>query len=462
MQQQTLGTNKRRILRTLRCKNRNVVGTLAELISTLSDNGADIGLFKTVAMGDMHNIRDISIMVGDEKHLELILEKVRELKNIELLQVIDEVLDVHQGGKLRVIPTYPVHSLDDLRKVYTPGVAQVCVMIKREPEMARKYTTIPRNVALVTNGSRLLGLGNMGPVAAMPVMEGKAALFTQLTGLNMFPILLETRDPKKFVETVVEIASGFGAIQLEDIEAPECFEIEDALKERLNIPVMHDDQHGTAVVTLAAAIQACRLVGRNMKDLKIGQIGLGAAGHTIAHLVSRYVGKPVMGSDVSEDACARHQKRGGIVTDMATIMRECDVVIATTGRKNLIKADMIRKGQVILALSNPYPEITAQEAIDAGASFAGDGSRVNNLLGYPGIFKGAMDVGASQITEEMLLAAAQAIADSAPEKELVPEPIDQALHDRVAHAVAECAFRCGVARVKPEIYYHKPRGLTPH
>lgn len=462
MQQQILRTNKRRILRTLRCKNRNVVGTLADLISTLSDHGADIGFIKTVAMGEMHNIRDISITVDDDQQLEDVLAKVRALANVEILQVIDEVLDLHQGGKFRMRPTYPVHSLEDLRKVYTPGVAQVCIMIKQDPELARKYTTIPRNVALVTNGSRLLGLGNMGPRASMPVMEGKAALFVQFTGLNMFPILLETRDPKKFVDTVVEIATGFGAIQLEDIEAPECFEIENELKKRLNIPVMHDDQHGTAVVTLAAAIQACRLAQKDMKELKIGQIGLGAAGHAVAYLVSRYVGKPVLGSDLSEDACMRHKQCGGIVSTMEQILKECDVVISTTGRKNLIKPSMIRKGQIILALSNPYPEITVQDAIDAGASIAADGSRVNNLLGYPGIFKGALDVGANQITEDMLLSAAQAIADAAPPNDLVPDAIDPKLHEKVALAVAEAAFRGGVARVKPEIYYHKQKGFTPH
>lgn len=462
MEHQILRTNKRRILRTLRCKNRNVVGTLADLISTLANNGADIGFIKTVAMGEMSNIRDISITVDDEAQLGEIITNVKSLKNVELLQVIDEVLDVHQGGKLRMRPTYPVESLEDLRKVYTPGVAQVCIMIKHEPDLVRKYTTIPKNVALVTNGSRLLGLGNMGPKAAMPVMEGKAALFAQFTGLNMFPILLETRDPKKFVETVVEISNGFGAIQLEDIEAPACFEIETELKKRLKIPVMHDDQHGTAVVTLAATIQACRLAGLDIKEQKIGQIGLGAAGHAVAYLVSRYIGKPVMGSDLAEDACERHRACGGIVTDMPTIMKECNVVIATTGRRNLISPEMIRKGQIIMALSNPYPEITAQDAIEAGASFAADGSRVNNLLGYPGIFKGAMNVNATEINEDMLLAAAQAIADAAPQTDLVPDVIDVKLHERVAHAVAEAAFQSGVAQVKPEVYYIKQKGFLPH
>lgn len=452
-------TNKRRVLRTLRCKNRNVIGTLANLIGAISGTGTDIGMIKTVAMGELYNIRDISIVANDDEHLKLVLEKVRGVTDVSLIQVIDEVLERHQGGKIRVQPVYPVESHEDLQKVYTPGVAQVSVMLKQEPEQAANYTTISKNVALVTNGSRVLGLGNMGPVPSMPVMEGKAALFSQFTGLNMFPILLKTRDPKKFIETVLEISSGFSAIQLEDIEAPACFEIEDALKKQLEIPVMHDDQHGTAVVTLAAAINACRLTGRDIRELSIGQIGLGAAGCAIAKLISEYIGHPVRGSDPLVEAQERFTSFGGKLGTIDEILSTCDLVVSTTGRRGLIKPHMVRKGQIILPLSNPYPEISIQDALAAGAAFAADGTRVNNLLGYPGIFKGAMDVRAKRITTPMLLAAAEAISNSAPDRELVPSAVDPQLHENVAKAVAEAAVKDGVARVPVESYYHKNREI---
>jgi malate dehydrogenase (oxaloacetate-decarboxylating) len=445
-------TNKRRILRTLRCKNRNIIGTLANLISAISAAGTDIGIIKTVAMGEIHNIRDISIIANDEDHLKTVLEKVRTVPNVQLIQVIDEVLDRHQGGKLRTQATYPVESQEDLQKVYTPGVAQVSVMIKQNETEANNYTSIPKNVALVTNGSRVLGLGNMGPVASMPVMEGKAALFSQFTGLNMYPILLSTRDPKKFVETVVEIASGFSAIQIEDVEAPACFEIEEELIRRLEKPVMHDDQHGTAVVALAAAINACHLVGRDIKTLTIGQLGLGAAGQASARLISHYVGHPILGSDPVAPAVERFKKSGGQVLSMENLFKECDLVICTTGRRGLIKKEMIQHGQIILALSNPYPEVTIEDALAAGAAFASDGTRVNNLLGYPGIFKGSLEVQARQINIAMLVAAAEAIAHASPDRELVPSALDPELHRQVAKAVALAAVKTGVARYIPEQY----------
>lgn len=448
-------TNKSRIIRTLRVKNKNVIGTLAAVISAISKCKGDIGNINTIYLSEMYNIRDITIVVDDEAHLKQVIESVRSTPNCVLKQIIDEVLEMHHGGKIAVKSTYPVDNVDDLRKIYTPGVAQVCAMIKRDPSQAFNYTSIQKNVALITNGSRVLGLGNLGPVASMPVMEGKAALFAQLTGLNMFPILLQTRDPKKFIETVIEISSGFGAIQLEDIESPANFEIEDELIKRLNKPVMHDDQHGTAVVTLAAAINACRLTKQNMKDLKFGQLGLGAAGQAIGRLIQSYTGNPVMGFDINEQAIERFKSFGGHTGSIDDVMNSCDFVVMTTGRKNLIKKDMIRKGQIIFALSNPYPEIDIEEAREAGAAYALDGTRVNNLLGYPGIFKGSLDVHATRITTGMLLAAAEAIAKCAPGREPVPFVLDKRVHDTVAKAVADAAIIDGVAQQAPDMDFHK-------
>lgn len=451
-------TNKQRVIRTLRVKNLNVIGTLASLISAASEAGADIGNVRTVHLGEMYNIRDITIIANDTEHLKDIISRVEALPNVVLKQVIDDVLELHHHGKIKVVPKYPVESIDDLRKVYTPGVAEVCALIKREPEQAYNYTSIPKSVALITNGSRVLGLGNLGPVPSLPVMEGKAALFSQLTGLNMYPILLETRDPKKFIETVVEISQGFGAIQLEDIESPAVFEIEAELIKRIPKPVMHDDQHGTAVVTLAAVINSCRLADKDIKTLKIGQLGLGAAGQAIGRLIGLYTGNPVYGSDINESAIAHFEKHGGIGSTREEIMSNCDLVVMTTGRRKLIKPEMIRPGQIILPLSNPYPEITIAEAREAGAAFALDGTRVNNLLGYPGIFKGALLVRSKGINSDMCIAAAQAIADAAPEREALPDALDKELHEKVARAVAQKAIDCGLASHIPDREYLKHAG----
>ena len=446
---------KQKIIRTLRCKNKKAIGTLAKLTTTISALGGEIGEIHTVSMGELHNVRDISIVCSDEHQLEHILAAVELLPEVHIEQVIDDVLALHQGGKLQTVPRYPVHSIDELRKVYTPGVAAVSRLIKDDPSKAQIYTGIGRTVALITNGTRVLGLGPIGPVAAMPVMEGKAALFTQFTGYQMIPILVNTTKVKDFVATVKNIACGFSAIQLEDIATPACYEIEEILDKDLPIPVMHDDQHGTAVVTLAAAINACRLVGVDIKKACIGQIGLGAAGSSIARLLMAYTGNPVLGVDVRKFSLDRHKKMGGIVSSLEEIMKKSELVIATTGQEGMIKPDMVRKGQVILALSNPMPEITIEAALKAGAAFASDGSRVNNLLGYPGILKGAMDSHARQMTREMYVAAAEVIANKAPEKELIPDPLDMSVHDSVAKAVAREAIACGVAGILLDRDYFK-------
>jgi malate dehydrogenase (oxaloacetate-decarboxylating) len=263
------------------------------------------------------------------------------------------------------------------------------------------------------------------------------------------PVLINTGDVDEFVDTVVRIAPTFGGIHLEDISAPECFEIERRLIEQLPQPVMHDDVHGTAVVSVAAVIVACRHAGIELRDATIGQLGLGAAGFGIASLMVDGGVRRVIAFDPQSDSHARAREKGIELAPMAEVMRDADVVVATTGRPGLIEPSMIRKGQVILALSNPDPEIYPEEAESAGAAFAGDGRSVNNVLGYPGIFRGALQAGASGINVEMKLAAARAIADLASDDELVPDALDQHVHDAVAKAVREAAERSGVAR--PEL-----------
>lgn len=435
-----------KIIRTLRCKNQKLIGVLAKLISTLSGMGADIGNISTVSFGELHNTRDITIIVQDEDHLSAIISAVRKVPNVELEAVIDEVLEAHRGGKLKISAAKPVSSIEDLRKIYTPGVASVCRTIKDDPVKAEEYTTIGKTVALITNGSRVLGLGNLGVVPSMPVMEGKAALCNQFSGLHMIPILVDTLDPKRFVESVLTIAPTFSAIQLEDIRTPDCYEIEEKLDSQLNIPVFHDDQHGTATVALAALINASRMAKLDLKSATVGQIGLGAAGSAIANLIMRYTNRPVLGTDLSKEAKKRFKKLGGEIVELPQIMKECQVVIATTGMPGLIKAESIRKGQVIMALSNPFPEISSYDALKAGAGFATDGSRVNNLLGFPGILKGAVEARATHFTPELFLAAAQAIVEQSPKGELIPDPLNPKVHQAVAKAVARAAIQARVTR----------------
>jgi malate dehydrogenase (oxaloacetate-decarboxylating) len=438
--------NNQKLIRTLRCKNRKFIGVLAKLITTISSMGGDIGNISTVSFGELHNIRDITIIVNDEDHLSAVVSAVRKLPDVELESVIDEVLEMHRGGKLVIQPKHPVTSIEDLRKVYTPGVASISRLIKDDPSQAEHLTTIGKTVALITNGSRVLGLGNLGPVASMPVMEGKAALLNQFSGLHMIPILINTLDVDLFVQAVETIAPTFAAIQLEDIRTPDCFEIEKQLIERLNIPIMHDDQHGTATVALAALINACRMANLELKNAVVGQIGLGAAGSAIAHLIMKYSGNPVLGTDLNVEAQKRFASLGGRATELKDIMKECQVVVATTGFPGLIKPEQVQKGQVILALSNPFPEISIADALNAGAAFASDGSRVNNILGFPGIWRGAIDAKATHFIPEIYIAAALAIVAQTPERELIPNPLDPLVHSAVAKAVAKAAVQFKVTR----------------
>lgn len=318
-------------------------------------------------------------------------------------------------------------------------MARVCLAIQRDPSLARQYTNLQNTVAIVTNGTAILGLGDIGALAGLPVMEGKAALFASLAGISGVPILIEEKDPARVIETVAAIAPSFGAIQLEDIGAPSCFEIEQALVERLEIPVLHDDQHGTAVVTLAAVRNAGRIADQRLSSSVVGQIGLGAAGIGIARLLRARGVERILGADLDADAVARFADLGGEPADLDRIMAEAGIVIATTGVKGLIRPEQVREGQVVLALSNPEPEIDPRAAMAAGAAFAADGQSVNNVLGFPGLFRGALDAGARRFTDAMLLAAAEAIGDCAGPGNLVPESLDPSVHEAVAAAVRAAA-----------------------
>jgi len=435
-----------RIIRTVRCRNDQKPGVLGGLLTAVGKEGAEIGEIRLIKESLRAMVRDITIYCDDEEQLARVLTALEKYPGTVVEAVRDEVLELHQDGKIATRSRYPVESLYTLRRVYTPGVASVCRAITNDPSLARQYTSIHRQVAIVTDGTAILGLGNIGPVAGMPVMEGKAMLLETLVGLSGVPILLDTTDPDEIVAVVEHIAPTFGAIQLEDISAPRCFEIERRIEESLDIPVMHDDQHGTAVVTLAAITNACRTTGRDFEDSPIGQIGLGAAGFAIARMLMRLSGKPVLGVDLSEDALTAFEGTGGRRSSLEEIMATCDIIVATTGVAGLIEPGMVRSGQIILALSNPHPEIEPELALEHGASFAADGKSVNNLLGFPGIFRGVLEADTPRITPEMYIAAAYAIADQALEGDLVPNPLEREVHLGVARAVARTAVEQGLAR----------------
>lgn len=424
-------------------------GQLARVASAIASGNGLIGDVVTVSVGREHSVREITVEVRDIDQAGHVAELIAALDGVRMLWHQDRALIRHEGGKLLVDAIHPVRTVQEMRDVYTPGVARVCLAIVKQPELAARYTMISRTVAICTNGTRVLGLGNIGPVASMPVMEGKAVFYRQFASLSAVPILIDAPGVESFVETVLRIAPTFGGIHLEDISAPECFEIERRLIEALPQPVMHDDVHGTAVVSVAAAIVACRHAGIELRSTTVGQLGLGAAGFGIASLMVDGGARRVIAFDPLEASHARARERGVEIGSMEEVMREAQVVVATTGRPGLIVPSMIRPGQVILALSNPDPEIAPEDAERAGAAFAGDGRSVNNVLGYPGIFRGALQSGAKEINVEMKLAAARAIADLARDRELVPNVLDQAVHDAVAKAVKEAAEQSGVAR--PEL-----------
>jgi len=436
-----------KIAKTLRVMILDKPGFLGKLTSAIGMSGSNIGDIRLIRMGLTHNVREMTIYVDSEEQMEGILDNLAKVEGIIVEDVIDLVHQLHEGGKIAMKGKLPLDSIGVVRKIYTPGVATICRDIQKKPELAYKYTAIPNQVAIVTNGTAILGLGDIGAVAGMPVMEGKAALFDSLVGVSGIPVLIPSKDPKVIIETVRNIAPTFGAIKLEDIAAPECFEIEEVLDKELDIPVMHDDQHGTAVVVLAALLNASKFSGLMLSKSSIGVIGLGAAGQGISKLLLAYGVKQVIGTDLNAAACERFETYGGTTGTLQEVMAGANIVIATTGCPELIKPEMVRKGQVILALSNPNPEITPEDAVAAGATFAADGKSVNNALGFPGLFRGALNVRAHTINNKMKIAAAKVIAAGAEEGELVPSILDADVHRNVAEAVERAALESGV--IKP-------------
>ncbi len=381
----------------------------------------------------------------------------------------DPVFDLHVGGKMEISATVPLAGRDDLSMAYTPGVARVCSAIAEDPSLTQHYTWVPNTVAVVTDGTAVLGLGDIGPAAAMPVMEGKAVLFKAFGGVDGIPICLDTTDTEEIIETVVRMAPSFGGINLEDISAPRCFEIEDRLKERLDIPVFHDDQHGTAVVTLAALWNALKLTGREPASTRVVIQGAGAAGVAVAKiLVEAGVEdlavldrKGVLNSvrgDLTPSKRALAEitaDRTGRSGDLVDVLAGADVYIGVSG--GTVPEEyvaMMAPDSIIFAMANPHPEVHPDVAHKYARVVATGRSdfpnQINNVLAFPGIFRGAFDARATAITEGMKLAAAQALAglvgDDLTEALVIPAPFDPRVGPAVAAAVAEAARRDGVAR----------------
>jgi malate dehydrogenase (oxaloacetate-decarboxylating) len=413
-------------------------GSLAKVLQVVAEAGLTIEHLTALRRDQGRTVWELTLEMDEEADRSL-YDRIGQLPTARFLGKSDRVFNRHRGGKIRTVASIPINTQQILRDIYTPGVARVCLAIQKDPTAVRDFTSVDNTVAIVTNGTAVLGLGNIGALAGLPVMEGKAALFADLVGINGVPILLRETQVDRVVETVAAIEMSFGAIQLEDFAAPECFEIERQLQERLSKPVLHDDQHGTAVVALAALINAARHAGRNLRASTVGQIGLGAAGTGIVRLLRAFGVGHILGTDRNPAAVARLVAFGGEGGSLESILARADIVIATTGVKGLIRPEWVRPGQVILALSNPDPEIEPLIARERGASFAADGKGINNVLAFPGLFKGALGARATRFSDVMLMAAADAIARLAGDDELVPDPLDKSVHERVAAAVHEAA-----------------------
>jgi malate dehydrogenase (oxaloacetate-decarboxylating) len=437
-------------------KVKNLPGQLARIAQAIEECGATIGNVEVLLHGEIATTREFIVETTDEAHIARVLDAIRLIDEVEIVSAKEPVLERHRGGKIRMKSRVELKHMGDYRFIYTPGVTRVARAIQEKPGRAWQYTSMCNTVGIFTNGTRVLNLGDIGVLPSLPIMEGKAALYDLLAGISAVPILIDTRDPDKFIETVVLLSKSFGGFHLEDIRPPHCFIIEEALMARLGKPVMHDDQHGTAVTVLAAIISACKAVGVNPRGLRLGQIGVGAAGSAIARIAMQYRMREVLICEPNQVALRPVVERGAREATLEDLMKEADIVVATTGQAGLIKPEMVRKGQVIFALSNPDPEIAPDEALRAGAAFAADGRTINNALAYPGIFRGVLDTRCRTITPEMYVAAAETLALLAPSGELLPNPLDRTVHDAVAESVRKKAREYGLddtIRMDPSAKY---------
>jgi malate dehydrogenase (oxaloacetate-decarboxylating) len=454
---------------TLRVHIDNQPGSFARLAGAIGEEGGLLGAIDLVRVEKGKKIRDVTVLADDEAHMQRIVEAVRAMEGIEVEHVSDRTFLLHLGGKLEVVSKAPLKTRDDLSMAYTPGVARVCRAIADDPEKVWNLTVKQNAVAVVTDGTAVLGLGDIGPEAALPVMEGKAILFKEFGGVDAWPICLATTDPDEIVRTTVALAPVFGGINLEDISAPRCFEIEARLREELTIPVFHDDQHGTAIVVLAALLNALRVVGKKLEDVRVVLTGAGAAGAATARmLVAAGAGQVVCcdrqgilcprrtGMDPFKAALAEETNPDGAPGTAGEALRGADVFIGLSG-PGAVSADDVRSmaaDAIVFAMANPTPEV-APEQIEDLVAVVGTGrsdypNQINNVLVFPGVFRGALDARATTITRGMELAAAHALAavvepDHLEADYVIPSVFDRRVAPAVAEAVERAARAEGVA-----------------
>lgn len=455
---------------TVRLAIKNRPGMLAKVTSVIGEQGGNIGAIDIVRVKEDKLVRDITINARSDNHARTIVREVRTVEGVEVVNVSDRTFLLHLGGKLEVESKTPLRTRDQLSMAYTPGVARVCEAIHETPEDAHRLTIKGDTVAVVTDGTAVLGLGDVGSGAALPVMEGKAQLLKEFADVNGFPICLDTTDVDEIVETVRRIAPVFGGINLEDIAAPRCFEIEERLKEELDIPVFHDDQHGTAVVAVAALLNALDLVDKELDEIKVVMVGIGAAGTAVTKMLLQMGVENIIGVDregpvlPARDDLNSAKQEYAQMTDpdeegkfLSEVMEGADVFIGLSGPDVIDEEDLKRMARdpIVFAMANPKPEIMPEVAYPHVAVMATGRSdypnQINNVLCFPGLFKGALDCRASDITPEMKIAAAEAIANTIDDRSLTPDYIvpsvfDKNVVEQVSTAVARTAEEQGVAR----------------
>jgi malate dehydrogenase (oxaloacetate-decarboxylating) len=470
------GTPSAQYSLTLRVEIDHLPGMLGKVASAIGAAGATIGAVDLVGVDAGHTIRDITVETSDAADWPRLTTAVNAVEGARVLDTTDRTFMLHIGGKIEIRNKSPLKTRDDLSMAYTPGVARVCEAIRDDPDKAFQYTIKRNTVAVVSDGTAVLGLGDIGPRAAMPVMEGKAMLFKEFGGVDAFPICLDTKDPDGIVAAVKAIAPPFGGINLEDISAPRCFEIESRLKLELDIPVFHDDQHGTAVVVLAALLNALTLTGQRIGDVRVVIVGLGAAGVAVTQILLEAGVHHIIGCD---SRGAVHVARSDYLDGMmgpikrrlaertnadhrdgmpAEVIEGADLLIGLSGARVLpaVALAKMNPDPIVFAMANPTPEVSPEEALPYVRILATGRSdypnQINNVLCFPGIFRGALDARAKEITETMKTAAARAIADIVPSEELredhiIPSVFNREVATAFAAAVADEARESGDADV---------------
>jgi malate dehydrogenase (oxaloacetate-decarboxylating) len=465
---------------TIRVKIDDAHGALGALTGAIGEAGGVVGAVDLVEVDGPRSLRDIVVDASDREHWAQIISAIEGVGGAEVIDTTDRTFLLHVGGKIEQHNKHPLKSRDDLSMTYTPGVARVCRAIADDGDKAFQYTIKRNTVAVVSDGSAVLGLGPIGPLAALPVMEGKCCLFKEFGGVDAFPVCLDSNDAEEIVRSVELIAPAFGGINLEDISAPRCFQIEQQLKERLDIPVFHDDQHGTAVVVMAALLNAVKLTGRSLPQLSVLVIGLGAAGIAVTKILLAAGVRNIIGAD---SRGALHVQRedylDGSMNDLkrwfaeltnpecraggpAEVIEGADLLIGVSGARALPAEALARMNAdaMVFAMANPNPEVRPEEAAPYARIVATGRSdypnQINNVLCFPGIFRGALDVRAPAITERMKMAAAHAIADIVEEGELredyiIPSVFNRDVAPAVAAAVARDARADGTARAGQEV-----------